>query len=87
MSDMEELTSKIIKNAIRCLKCNTVIESLHVHHFVRCPCKECFVDGGHDYLRRGFNGPQEQAYEELCEYEEGSHEELCNIWSMTIDEQ
>ncbi len=77
---------KITRNAIRCLKCNTVIESKHVHDFVRCPCKACFVDGGHDYLRRGFNGPQEEAFEELAEHEGGSRDDLCNLWTEKDDQ-
>jgi len=45
---------KIIKNAIRCNLCGDEIESRHVHDFVRCSCKACAVDGGHEYLRRLF---------------------------------
>lgn len=44
---------KIIKNACKCLKCNTVIESKHVHDFVWCTCKAIFTDGGKEYIRRG----------------------------------
>lgn len=43
---------KIIRNAVRCLLCNDVIESKHVHDFVTCTCGNISVDGGHDYLRR-----------------------------------
>lgn len=38
---------------VRCLKCNTVIESKHLHDFVWCPCKNIFVDGGDHYLKFG----------------------------------
>ena len=63
---------KITRNAIRCLKCSTVIESTHVHHFIRCECKAVFADGGLEYLRRGWSGgEQEEAFEELSEYEPG----------------
>ena len=44
---------KLLRNAVRCLKCNTVIESKHVHDFKWCPCKSIFTDGGRDYIRRG----------------------------------
>lgn len=44
---------KILRNAARCLKCDTVVESRHVHDFRWCSCKAIFVDGGKEYLRRG----------------------------------
>lgn len=44
----------IIKNAARCRKCGVVIESKFRHDFVECKCGEIFVDGGHEYLRRGY---------------------------------
>ena len=44
---------KIVRNAIKCLKCGDIIESKFRHDFVRCKCGSCFVDGGHDYFRRG----------------------------------
>jgi len=43
---------KIIRNAIRCVKCGDVIESVSVHDFKFCSCGACAVDGGHEYLRR-----------------------------------
>lgn len=36
----------------RCLKCNTVIESLYRHHYTGCPCGNLYVDGGTAYIRR-----------------------------------
>ncbi len=45
--------SRIIRNKAKCAICETVIESTHVHDFVRCSCGSIFVDGGHEYLRRG----------------------------------
>lgn len=47
------MTSKIIHNRAMCRKCNDVIESKHRHDFVACKCGAIFVDGGHDYIRRG----------------------------------
>jgi hypothetical protein len=58
---------KLKRNAVRCLKCNTVIESKHVHDFVWCTCKAIFTDGGSDYIRRG--GDLE-AMHDLSEYVE-----------------
>lgn len=56
----------IISNKARCKKCNTVIESKHRHDFVSCKCKAIFVDGGKDYLRRGFMSKDaEEYFEEL----------------------
>ena len=43
---------KIVTNKIRCKKCGSIIESMHVHDYVECKCGACAVDGGHDYLRR-----------------------------------
>jgi len=50
---MEDATKrKIIKNSVRCLKCDDIIESKYRHDFVTCSCGNISVDGGHDYLRR-----------------------------------
>ena len=53
-------TDRLIRNAARCLNCKTIIESKHRHDFVVCPCFKdevgntgIFIDGGHDYIRRG----------------------------------
>ena len=43
---------RIIINRIKCKKCGTIIESKSVHDYRSCPCGDCAVDGGHDYLRR-----------------------------------
>ena len=58
--------SRIISNKIRCKSCGHIIESTSVHDFVQCSCGKVFVDGGHQYLRRGYtNSPDD--YEELSE--------------------
>lgn len=46
------LDYKILKNVAMCRKCGDIIESKHVHDFVRCKCGAIAVDGGKDYLRR-----------------------------------
>ena len=46
-------TKKLIKNAIKCLKCNDVVESKHKHDFKWCKCGTVFVDGGLTYRRIG----------------------------------
>lgn len=53
--------SRIIRNAVHCHHCDTVIESVHRHDFQYCNCPpdsttRVFVDGGLAYLRRGY-GP------------------------------
>lgn len=60
---------KIKTNKIICKNCKEVIESKHRHNFVECSCGRVFVDGGKDYLRRGYFTSVEQDYEELSEYE------------------
>ena len=56
----------ILRNAVRCLKCQEVIESLHIHDFKWCSCQSVAVDGGTVYLKR-CGWPEE--YEELSEWE------------------
>ena len=63
LTDLRRL--KIIHNRARCKVCNSTIESKSVHDFVACPCGAIFVDGGRDYLRRGFRN--EEDFEELSE--------------------
>lgn len=58
----------IKRNLIRCLNCNEIIESKYTHDFRSCSCGHVSVDGGLDYLRRGFpSGESTQWYEELSE--------------------
>ena len=65
---------KVIKrNAIKCNKCGEIIESTYRHDFKFCSCGQVSVDGGHDYLRRGFvNSPND--YTELSEVEENEED-------------
>lgn len=51
--------SRIIKNMIRCNTCGDTIESTSRHEFKYCKCGRVFVDGGHDYLRRGYTDSPE----------------------------
>ena len=60
---------KILRNRIRCNNCGDIIESKYRHDFVQCSCGRVFVDGGHDYLRRGFT-ESDSDYEELSEVTE-----------------
>jgi len=45
---------KIILNRIRCVHCNDTIISYHVHDYKTCICGIVSVDGGTEYLKRGF---------------------------------
>ena len=61
---------RIIRNRIRCKHCGDIIESETVHDFKYCSCGTVYVDGGHDYLRRGYINSSDD-YEELSEVEVG----------------
>ena len=61
---------RIIKNQIRCNFCGDVIESKTVHDWVACKCGRCFVDGGLDYLRRGYPNSKKDWYTELSQWED-----------------
>ena len=61
---------KLVRNAIRCKHCGDVIESKSIHDFKWCSCESVFVDGGIDYLRRGFKTSPEEDYEDMSEYED-----------------
>ena len=52
----DEVTAiqRIIRNAVQCNLCRDIIESTYKHDLVTCKCGCCSVDGGLDYLRRGF---------------------------------
>ena len=49
-----KLIKVLTKNAIKCLMCNTILESKHRHDFQQCNCSnKAFVDGGLSYERLG----------------------------------
>lgn len=58
---------KIIRNMIKCKHCGDIIESVHRHDFKWCKCKTVYVDGGKDYLKRGFK--HEDDYDDLSTVE------------------
>ena len=65
----DETVTVLIRNAVRCLSCNTELESKHRHDFQCCGCEnQSFVDGGKDYSRVG--GKDFGLIEDLCEYKE-----------------
>lgn len=64
---------QITRNAARCLGCGDEIESKHVYDFQQCSCGALFVDGGHEYIRRGMIPGAH--YEELSQCVEGDCDE------------
>jgi hypothetical protein len=51
---------------VKCLLCDTVIESKHRHDYKRCSCGNAMVDGGLAYERYGWI--EEGSVEVLFEY-------------------
>lgn len=43
---------KILRNAIKCRLCGSIIESKSIHDFQTCKCGSVSVDGGLAYIRR-----------------------------------
>lgn len=67
--DKNEVIRVLTRNAIKCLVCNTVLESKHRHQYNQCQCRnECAVDGGLTYLR--YMAKDLDLVENLCEYVE-----------------
>ena len=72
---MNDNTIKVLtKNSVKCLLCNTILESKHRHDFVMCPCpNQTFTDGGLSYNKVG--GKDLSLIEKLCEYRTLTQEE------------
>ena len=72
---------KIKRNAARCNHCGDVIESTYRHDFVTCSCGKVSVDGGHDYLRRCANSPNDYTdLSETAEVEEPVKRQDETVW-------
>lgn len=56
---------KIIVNKIMCNHCGDIIESTYIHDYKQCKCGRCSIDGGHEYLKRGFQ--EQNDYKDLSE--------------------
>lgn len=71
----DQKTHKVLtRNAIKCLVCNTVLESTYRHHYTQCQCSnEAAADGGLDYQR--CMAKDLDLIENLCEYIEMTDEE------------
>ena len=67
--DKNEVIKVLTRNAVKCLVCNTVLESKHRHHYNQCQCRnEAATDGGLDYQR--VLAKDLDLVENLCEYVE-----------------
>ena len=68
----------LVRNAVKCLSCNTVLESKYRHDFQCCMCNNrTFVDGGKEYSRVG--GKEFDLIENLCEYKEYTKSEYDSL--------
>ena len=66
---VNETVTILVRNAVKCLSCNTVLESKYRHDFQCCSCDNCTsVDGGYDYSR--ISAKDFDLVENLCEYKE-----------------
>ncbi len=59
---------KLYKNSATCLKCNTTLDSKHVHDYQVCKCGNLMVDGGLDYIKRGYKLPYQDTIKDMIEY-------------------
>ena len=85
--DDNEVIKVLTLNAIKCLVCNTVLESKHRHHYNQCQCRnECAVDGGLVYQR--VLAKDLDLVENLCEYVEMTRGERDKqLEQQKLDEQ
>ena len=72
---MENKTKMVLtRNAVKCLVCNTVLESKYRHHYSQCNCpNDTATDGGLVYQR--ILGKDLDLIENLCEYVEMTDDE------------
>lgn len=73
------MTDEIILNRIQCNLCGDIITSHHRHDFVTCKCTAVSVDGGRQYLKRGYSFAGTEGslpYTELSVMSSASFEEV-----------
>lgn len=85
--DENEVIKVLTRNAIKCLVCNTVLESKHQHHYTQCQCSnEAATDGGLIYLR--YMAKDLDLVGNLCEYVEMTRGERDKqLEQQKLDEQ
>lgn len=59
----------VLRNRARCRLCDQTLESRHPHDSKKCRCGNLIVDGGLDYVRRGWREGRE-SFEELSDFDE-----------------
>ncbi len=86
-TDKNEVIKVLTRITIKCLVCNTVLESKRQHHFLECGCEnQTFNDGGLLYSRVG--GVNLDLVENLCEYVEMTRGERDKqLEQQKLDEQ
>lgn len=85
--DKNEVIKVLTRNAVKCLVCNTILESKHRHNYVQCRCSnESAVDGGLVYQR--ILAKDLDLVENLCEYVEMTRGERDKqLEQQKLDEQ
>ena len=85
--DKDEVIKVLTRNAVKCLVCDTVLESKHRHHYNQCQCRnECATDGGLVYQR--VLAKDLDLVENLCEYVEMTRGERDKqLEQQKLDEQ
>ena len=85
--DKNEVIKVLTRNAVKCLVCNTVLESKHRHHYNQCQCpNEVATDGGLVYQR--ILAKDLDLVENLCEYVEMTRGERDKqLEQQKLDEQ
>ena len=85
--DKNEIIKVLTRNAVKCLVCNSVLESKYRHNYVQCQCRnECAVDGGLVYQR--VLAKDLDLVENLCEYVEMTRGERDKqLEQQKLDEQ
>lgn len=63
------MNKRLLVNKAQCLKCLDILESRFLYDYKRCSCGNLSVDGGLDYIKRGYHFGEE-SWKDLCEFEE-----------------
>lgn len=63
----EDKLKIITLNRIQCNHCGDILTSEYRHDFRNCSCRKVFIDGGKDYLLRGYD--YDFDYTEMSEWE------------------
>lgn len=71
------MDDNMIYNALQCLKCGDVVESLHRHHYSHCKCGNISNDGGTDYVHCSWKeGTMKENLVFLCLYSHSPIEDV-----------